>query len=302
MVCLLDGADAVPILGALASASAGQVSAPFRILRPVVAPTPEGEPFAPPVSLRGPLKVFDSPEQGDLGSLRLGRHFLTETDDARRDEVLLAFADGSAALSLSAAGRGAVVFLNFPIALDGSTVAASPVFPSMLHELMRELRRAGDEGADTPGRPWHMDVVAATGGDAAPLRVTDPAGRPIEATVVSRGRTVRLALPPAAQPGHYAVVQGDTLLDVGVVCPDPKETDTRELDLAALVSDGGPAGAAVTVVGDEGERIRIARSVPLWHYFAAAAAASLAAEMLLLALWRRTPSRPMPAPLEGRAA
>ncbi len=73
-------------------------------------------------------------------------------------------------------------------------------------------------------------------------------------------------------------------MDAQVVNVDPRESDTRPIPLEKIRV---AAGAAVTVVRDEEELQLADKAKPLWPQLAAAAAALLALEMILLTIWRR---------------
>ncbi len=254
---------------------------PFQLLRAVNSEA--GDTITP-----GPRRLFADAEASDFSTLRFRRHYHNQVLDRRTGDVLLVYADGSAALTLSTVGQGAAVFANLPLTPDGGDFIGSPMFPAMLHELLRALRRGAEERTVTPGSAWMVD--APTSGEGA-ITVTDPNGRPVEAQVLASGRTTRLALPAARLPGAYTVKQADTVVANAVVNVDPRESDTRPLALENLKSG---TGAAVTVVRNDEDLLLTGKTRPLWPQLAAAAAALLALEMLLLALWRRrpTPLRP----------
>jgi hypothetical protein len=220
--------------------------------------------------------------------------------ESRRGEVLLWHADGSPALSLGAEGLGAAVFVNLPLTPDGGGFIGHPLFPAMVHELLRHLRRSSGEQAAMPGFPWMLDVPAR--GEAA-LSVADPQGKTVEARVVASGRTTRLALPPAILPGVYTVKQAGVVIANAVVNVDPRESDTRPVALENLKS--GP-GSAVTVARDEDDLLQTGKTRQLWPWLAGAAAVFLGLEMLLLSLWR-SPRKLSPAgiaqsAIQGEAA
>ena len=290
LICVLDGPTAPAILRTLAAASGGVLSPPFRPLRPVLSGG-EGEPFAAMHTTGGPFKLFDDPTQGDLASLLVRRHYLTEILAGRKDEVLIYFADGSAALALSPAGRGAAVFANFPLRPDGGSLPGSPLFPALMHELLRTLRGSAEDQATTPGFAWQIDVPGAATPKEPAYDVVSPSGGKVEATVVARGRAVRLALPAAEIPGHYRVMQGGALVAVGLVNVDPRESDTRALPLNYLTDPAGAGKTGVAVLDDEGKLRRAGTVLSLWPWLAGFAAAFLGLEMLLLALWRKVPQR-----------
>jgi len=232
-----------------------------------------------PVTM-GTQKIFGELDAGDFSAARFRRHFQNRPPANRAGDTLLTYPDGSAALTISPAGRGSLVLVNLPLTPDGGDFIGSPIFPALLHELLRALRRDSAESTVTPGAPWVLDVPTA--GEGA-LTVMDPDGKKVEAQILASGRTTRLALPPAKIPGIYSVKQADAVVARAVVNVDPHESDTRPLALENLKPG---TNSAVTVQRSEeefspGETIR-----DLWPRLAAAAVILLGMEMLLLALWR----------------
>jgi hypothetical protein len=251
---------------------------PFHLQRTVSSETGEGV-------TAGAEKLFQEGGAEDVATLRFRRHYQCQMVESRRGEVLLWHADGSPALTLSAAGLGASVFVNLPLTPDSGGFIGHPLFPALVHELLRDLRRSSEEQAVTPGFAWTLDVPA--GGDEA-ISVTDPQGKPMDAQVVASGRTTRLALPPARLPGAYVVKQGDAVIANAVVNVDARESDTRPIALENLKS---APGSAVTVARDEDELLLSGKTRQLWPLLAGTAAVLLASEMLLLSLWRRAGRR-----------
>ena len=258
---------------------------PFQLLRPVT--SENGDPL-----LAGPRRLFADTDAADFSTLRFRRHLQTQTVEGRANDILLTYPDTSAALSLSTVGKGSAVFANLPLTPDAGDFVGSPMFPALLHELLRSLRRGADERAVTPGNAWTLD--APTAGDVE-LKVSDPEGKPIEAKVVSSGRITRLSLPAARIPGAYAARQADSIVASAAVNIDPRESDTRPL---AVENFKPGTGALVSVIRDEEDLLLAGKTRPLWPALAATAALMLALEMLLLAFWRRsrfaTPSIPSP--------
>jgi len=249
---------------------------PFELLRTVT--SDPGDPL-----LAGPRKLFAEGDAGDFATLRFRRHFKNRLLEGRSGDVLLSYPDGSAGLTLSSVGKGAAVFANMPLTPDGGDFIGSPMFPAMLHELLRALRRGADETAVTPGAAWTLDVPTSS---EALLNVTDPEGKSVEAKVLASGRTTRLSLPAARVPGTYLVKQVGVVAASAAVNIDPRESDTRPIALENLKSG---TGTAVTVARDEEDLLLAGKTRPLWPQLAVAAAALLALEMLLLAVWRRSP-------------
>lgn len=231
-------------------------------------------------------KWFGDLDAGDFSALRFRRHFQSRPAAGRTSDVLLSFPDGSAALTISAAGRGSMVLVNLPLTPDGGDFVGSPIFPATLHELLRALRRDVSESTVTPGATWTLDVP--TTGDGA-VTVVDPEGKKVDAQILSSGRTTRLAFPPAKIPGIYSIRQADAVVASAVVNVDSRESDTRPLAVENLKPG---ANAAVTIQRGEEEVATGEKARELWPQLAAAAVILLAAEMLLLALWRSTKTKP----------
>lgn len=119
--------------------------------------------------------------------------------------------------------------------------------------------------------------------DAGDVVIADPQGARVDGKVVSSGRMLRIAMPPAQLPGIYLVKQGESVIGAGAVNADVLESDTRPIALEELKSG---TGGAVSVVRDDEELLVAEKSRPLWPHLAAAAAIFLGLEMLLLALWK----------------
>ncbi len=236
-------------------------------------------------------KFFGELDAGDFSALRFRRHFQNRPTASRAGDTLLSYPDGSAALTISTAGRGAMVLVNLPLTPDGGDFIGNPIFPATLHELLRALRQDSAESTVTPGATWTLD--APTAGEGA-VKVADPDGKKIDAQILSSGRNTRLALPPAKIPGIYSVKQADAVVAYAVVNVDPRESDTRPM---AVENFKPGEKSVVTVLQGEEEVATGEKAHDLWPQLAAAAAILLAAEMLLLALWRSTKTKPAEAAL-----
>jgi hypothetical protein len=273
-IALLDGPAASSLMPAA-------FKPPFQLQR--VVSSDAGESL-----VAGPRKLFADADAADWSALHCHRYYQNQVLEGRKDEVLLSYPDGSAALTLSSVGKGVAVFANLALTPEGGDFIGSPMFPSTLHELLRVLRRGSGEHGATPGAAWVLETP--TRGEGV-LTVSDPDGGVVEAQVLASGRTTRLALPAARVPGVYVVRQGDAVVGAEAVNVDPRESDTRPIALENLKSG---AGTAVTMVRDEEELLLAGSNRPLWPQLAAAAAALLALEMVLLALWRRPTAARVP--------
>jgi hypothetical protein len=272
LISFLDGPTALALMFPA-------LNPPFQLQNTVV--SQNGDPVTMTIS-----KFFGELDAGDFSALRFRRHFQNHPPDSRAGDTLLSYSDGSAALTISAAGRGAMVLVNLPLTPDSGDFIGNPIFPATLHELLRALRQDSAESSVTPGATWTLD--APTVGEGA-LTVTDPDGKNVDAQILSSGRTSRLALPPAKIPGIYSVKQNDAVVAYAVVNVDPRESDTRPLAVENLKPG---EKSAVTILHGEEEVATGEKPRDLWPQLAVAAAILLAAEMLLLALWRSAKTKP----------
>jgi hypothetical protein len=254
--------------------------------------------FAPPFQLQrsvesaagdalvpGARKLFVDADSGDWAGIRFRRHCQNLVLPGRAGEVLFSYPDNSAALTLSKAGKGAVVLVNLPLTPDAGNFLGHPLFPATIHELTRLLRQGAQSGAIHPGAAFVLEVPAPA---EAALRAADPEGAPIEAQVLARGRVSRLAFPPARLPGIYEIHQGSTLVGAEAVNVDPRESDPRPVPLEQIKAG---TGASVAVVNNEEDLMLAGKDRALWPRLAAATLLLLGAETALLVWWRRPPAR-----------
>jgi len=228
--------------------------------------------------------LFPDSDAADWSGFRFYRHYQNQVLKTRENDIVLAYADGSAALTISSVGKGAAVFLNLPLTPEGGDFIGNPLFPATLHELLRTLRKSSGDRVVTPGQSWVLESAMPT--DSG-FSVHDPEGQPVLAPVLTSGRTTRLAMPPARLAGIYTLnaATGTNQAGAGVVNLDPRESDTRQIALDQLKAG---AGASITLIKNETELALGEKAIPLWPQLAAAAAIFLALEMLLLSLWRKT--------------
>lgn len=287
LVCFLDGHnDPLDLINALAGASKGQISPPFTFTRPVASPAADLT-FASNTASTSAAFQNSELQDADLASLRFSRYFMTDNDPARADELLITHQDGSAALALWPVARGEVVLVNFPVTPDAGNIPGNPLFPVLLHETLRTLRRTNDTGEARPGAPWMMDVPGGSTVDTEDesdpgYHVIGPNDRTLSVDVVSRGRTDRLVLAAAEVPGHYQVLRDDRPIEAGVVNVHPEETDTRRLNIQSII---GNDAANVTITTDAVAETPSRDHTPLWPALLTLAAFCMIAEMLLLAWW-----------------
>ncbi len=246
---------------------------PFQLQRTVISEA--GETLVP-----GARKLFPEAEAGDWSGIHFYRHYQNQVPAGRSGEVLLAYPDGSAALTFSSVGKGAMVLANLGLTPESGDFIGNPMFPATLHELLRALRRAAEAREVRPGSAWTLETPTR---NDAPVTVSDPMGHGVACQVIASGRATRLALPAASLPGLYVVKQGQAVVGAAAVNVDARESDTRPIALTQIKA--GPGAAATFVLGEE-ELLAAGRTRPLWPQLAAAVALLLAVEMLLLAAWR----------------
>jgi hypothetical protein len=259
---------------------------PFELQRTVTSDSGD------PVSMVA-RQTFGELDAGDFSTLHFHRHFQNRPPESRSADTLLSYPDGSAALTISRAGHGAMVLVNLPLTPDGGDFIGHPVFPALLHELLRALREDSPGVAVTPGAPWTLDAPTAGEG---PVTVTDPDGKAVQAEVLASGRTTRLALPAARAPGVYSVKQAGAVVTYEAVNVDPRESDTRPMALENLKP--GP-NSAVTIQHNEEEVSTGQKARDLWPQLAAVVLILLSIEMLMLALWRSPKAAPAVKPSEA---
>ncbi|TVR45152.1 MAG: VWA domain-containing protein [Planctomycetota bacterium] len=231
---------------------------------------------------RGPLRAFTGLDEQPFAPLRIHRYRQGQTASAHAEATYLRHADASPALLVEPFGRGGLVLMNMPVEPELSNLVGTPLFPALLHESLLYLRSQGEAPQAFPGRSWSLLVDH---GGTEDIRVRAPSGAPVESQILARGRQTRLALPPVAEPGLYAVQAGDELVGYGVVNLDPRESDTRPIAAVDLID---PDGETPVFVYEDDRRLALAgRPRVLWPWLWALAAAFLALEMLLTACWRR---------------
>jgi len=239
-------------------------------------------------------QTFGELEAADFSTVRFRRHFQNRPPNSRSGDLLLAFPDGSAALTISPAGLGKMVLVNLPLTPDGGDFVGHPIFPALLHELLRALRQDATGGIITPGAPWTVEVPTA--GEGA-VTVEDPNGKPVKAEILSSGRTTRLAPAAALVPGIYSVKQAGAVAAYAAVNVDPRESDTRPMALENLKP--GPNAAVTVQHGEEGEVSNTQKTSDFWPQIAMGVLILIAGEMLFLALWRSPATASIAKPREA---
>jgi hypothetical protein len=149
---------------------------------------------------------------------------------------------------------------------------------------------AGAGSALAAGRPGTVRVEGADGDEQIEFVAPDGVVLPAEARAVPGA--VLLDVDAPQEPGVYEVRQGERLLQLVAVQPDPGESDLRALspeDAAERLS--AATGREVTVLDARGAAGEAALSrrgagTPLWTIFVVLALAFLVAETVVATRWK----------------
>jgi hypothetical protein len=234
---------------------------------------------------RSMLATFDDASFVGLGQIRVGR--LRQCTAIRDDAMhVLAFDEGTPALSLRRYGEGAFALANFSAAPKSGDLGRHGAFVALVQSLATEL-----ELADGAFRPTYVGeaLLIACGGDGGALAVRDPSGAPIADAVILQDRTqTSVALQRTRRAGAYEVTSSGRTVAIGVVNVDPRESDPKAMDAEAIAAMLRPHGA-----GDSADApvaagaMPIREGTPLWWVAIVVALGLVGIELALLAAWKR---------------
>jgi hypothetical protein len=226
--------------------------------------------------------VFGDSLDATLNSLRFTAALSSRpVEGGLQDDLLATYSDRSAALVATRCGQGTLIVWNAELA--DSNVVSSGAFVPLVGELAARLIAGRPAAAVDAGGPLALALPADAGGPAD-LAVTGPDGKPVAQGRLQEepgGLVWRLAA--GDRTGVYQVSRnGQTLAAAAVVTP------VEESDLASLPPDvltGRLAGGrqitvrgAATAENDGPDRA--------WAWLAVVAAVALAAETLVLRVFR----------------
>ncbi|MCP4106346.1 MAG: VWA domain-containing protein [Desulfobacteraceae bacterium] len=286
LICFLDGPKAPGIVEALSTASQDQIAPPFQLLTQVRSIKQDGDPLTDINYSQDPLKLFANQNQGDLSLLGFTRHYKTGITLSRKHEILMSYSDGSAAFAVSPAGRGTVIYINFPATPDGGNLVQSPLFPALLHECLRLGNSNTAESETRPGQAWEILVPNIGANDETGVSVHGPDGRKVEFYEVSLGSHIKLTLPQADMPGIYHVYKKEKTVSLGVVNTNPRESDTRQIAVQEMVRSD-QIGQGTKVVTYTPDQLKTNRKKDMWPLAWLLFAVFLGFEMLVLSIWRK---------------
>ncbi|MGI9014316.1 MAG: BatA domain-containing protein [Phycisphaerales bacterium] len=236
------------------------------------------------------FRAFDLRSQAAFRQIMFHRIWHVESTGAGA-HVLLQYENDLPAMWTTPVGRGRLVIANFSPAPDASALGKFGAVVALMQSLVQNLQPrdtyqqttyAGSSAMITLPRPQTFDA------DAGMVRAPD--GRALAgAAVEASADVVNIALPHASLPGFYEVViDEDASAQASVaVNIDPREGDLRRIEQSALLSalgvdDGTTTGSRSNnaVAGSE-------RDSELWPWALLVAMCAIAAELVLLSVWRR---------------
>jgi hypothetical protein len=232
------------------------------------------------------LREFDEQSQIAISQIPFRRAWITGA--LRSDaQVLLSFSDGTPALASRSIGAGQLLLANFSPSLESSELGKYGSFVALVQVIARQLRPARDQAAlAVVGQPYRYPGLL--GVEAGSLEVFGPDGQTVPATVTAQGEKLAVHLPRPEQPGVYRLQRSQQTVGLAAVNIDPRESDLRRLDRAALARQFETAGVAMDVQNIDGRQpVLNLHGRPLWGWCLAAAMFVAGVELLCLGWWRR---------------
>ncbi len=294
-LCGWPGADAAGFAGAASLLAAGKTLvwvlpeqgearlAPDALpgFRAEIGPVVTGGEGAPgrlrPAATDDPLlAIFRGGDAGDLSSVAFRRHRRLSVEGGR---TVLAYDDGSAALVRAEHPKGGTLFIwNLPLSAAGGDLAGSNFLLPLVREIVRQNRGAAAPLSVLAGTPASIAVPLSA--DPAGLRIEAPGGAAAPFRIVPGAASARLEVDRVERPGICRVRDGAREIAALAVNVPESESDLRQLSGEALEKAGALAvGAEESVRG-------LREGTPLWPALLALALLALAAENLVLGLWK----------------
>jgi len=290
---LIDSAQAAAASDAYASIEPDAPSLPLAISG--VAPAAAGAAWSSADLTHEALASFDGPPASALWAVRHARFALAEATTGAA--VLIRAADGSPVVAAAQTGRGRVIMFNGSIASTSTDLTRLPLFPALVHEWMGWLG-ASDRAIDVlhPGRSAVLELPATAAGRASlTLEYVGTATQSAKSCnpIELDGRW-SVAIEDLAEVGEVRVIDagsGEWLAGASVTI-DPRESDLRAADAAAITALQMVADEAAPGTARSGETLRLlpgeTQIIELWPWLLAAAClAALMEGLIALAAMRR---------------
>jgi hypothetical protein len=245
-------------LRAFAEAAGGDFKPPVEFL-PAAAGSARRNLFLSDVR-RGdaPFRVFGDGFESIARPLRFGGGLATRKRDAGlADEVLAAYSDGSAALTMTSVGAGRIGVFNTDLGF--SNIASSPAFVPLLGEWLAVLRgRQSIEPALAcgEGNALYLPLDAGPVEKLRIVPVSEAAQNSELGALASDSGGVVWRWKRVGPPGAYKVMNGETVAFVAVSAAPAEESDLAVIP-ANLVETRLAGGRSVeTSTGDDDESSR----------------------------------------------
>ncbi|NUM54093.1 MAG: BatA domain-containing protein [Candidatus Hydrogenedentes bacterium] len=223
----------------------------------------------------------------EISQLAFYRYFTTERLEGR-GEVLARYDDGNIALGKGTAGAGALLLCNFSAGRDASTLAQTPAFVPLLHEMVKSARPSESvAGGATVGftAAGSVSVMEADTG----LLILAPSGKTVNASTERRGESLSVLLQAAHERGFYRINDGSLHLGSIAVNVDARESDLLPLNEAQLRELSASPGRKIASMAAQSARPidALLEGVPIWPYLLVAALGLLGVEQLFLIVLKR---------------
>lgn len=234
------------------------------------------------------LAEFDERTRTAMMQIRFGRVWsLAQLNPSAK--VLLTFSDATPALALMPIGEGRLIVANFNPALAASDLGKHGSFVALSHSLARFIRPQRDWLSHaTVGQPLVATIAIPVGQQPGRFVIEGPDGKLFTPDLSRAASRMTAALPRSTGPGFYRFLRNDLPAADIAVNLDPRESDLRVLDDAALATQLKSPEIEVEIKGQttQGDVLQV-RGEPLWHWFVIAAMGAIGMELLLLSLWNR---------------
>lgn len=230
------------------------------------------------------LRLFGDRSRASLLTAQFARTFPAESVDPS-SRIILEFGPGEPALSLRSIGTGVVVLAHFSLSASGSDLAKAGAFVGLLHSVLDALpSRLSDQPPKLVGESF-VRSIGAPEGDAA-IQAIGPDGQYLPSSAFHAGDQLDVAVERVSAPGFVRITSGDQ-----VVAWEAVNIDPRESDLNCAAADAVRTALQTSQLGTEVSQTSAAQTLdlsgrPLWHWAVLIAAGALAAEMVLLGVWR----------------
>ena len=202
-----------------------------------------------------------------LSGAKARRIMLLEPDPKRATRIALSFTSGAPALLTHEVGDGRVGLLTTTVDRDWADLPLRPGFVPLVTGTLAYL---GGAGGGLSGSRVVVGEPRRLRSDE-PVVIRTPGGRDVSVAPEEGVATFK----DTFVPGHYRARVGENERSVFAVEVDPRESDTRRVEVHNAD------------LGGEGEQVAI--TVPQWRWLILLAAALLAAEAILR--WRQRVAR-----------